>query len=139
MQPATARKTQPGICPILGIYIVSADQWSGPMLPRLSGPDASNTQAATTLGATSTDHGAAAFRAHAHEKAVCTLAAYDRRLISAFHDDTPLKKNPQLHNHATDLSSTLFAPAVGNFPQNRIECLTLSAAHDPDGRPKLQK
>jgi hypothetical protein len=49
----------------------------------------SNGQALPTLGAASANHRAAAARRHADEKAMSALAMNRRRLIGAFHDETP--------------------------------------------------
>jgi len=56
----------------------------------------SNSQAAATFGATRTDNGTTSAGAHAHEEAVGALAAHDRRLIGAFHDNLPKKWNRRL-------------------------------------------
>ena len=105
MQPVFTTKTQ--------IRYAFDARYTVRLIYRFQHRDGLDAQTATAFGTTSTNYGTTATRAHPHEEAVGALAAHDRRLISAFHGNIPLKMNPQLHLFDTNLSSGIFMSACG--------------------------
>jgi hypothetical protein len=100
IEPVMQGKTDATQYPARGKYLCIILGSQQPLLPTktfngcatAAQSGSSNTQTNTALGAAGTDNGTATTGAHAHEKAMGTLAAHDGRLVGTFHDRVSLQE-----------------------------------------------